>query len=149
MIAALRAAGIDDKDIQTARLSLQPTYETPCACGRARITGFQASNQVTIRLRDVTKIADIIDRAVSAGATDVGGIEFIVLGIFSGARQGARCGGSRRTAQGRDFAKATGTKLGRVLALSEDRAIRGADDDAGACCGSRQSCRASAHCGSS
>lgn len=122
LVAALRGAGIDDKDIQTARLTLQPTYETPAPGSRNRITGFQASNQVTIRVRDVTKIADIIDRAVSAGATDIGNIEFIVSEssqVLDKARDAA-VADARRKAE--IYAKATGTKLGRVLALSEDRA---------------------------
>jgi uncharacterized protein len=122
LVAALRGAGLDDKDIQTDRLSLQPTYETTTGPGRARISGFQASNQVTIRVRDVTKIADIIDRAISAGATDIGGIDFIVSEssqALDKARDAA-VADARRKAE--IYAKATGTKLGRVLALSEDRA---------------------------
>lgn len=123
LVAALRGAGLDDKDIQTERLSLQPTYETTTGPGRARISGFQASNQVTIRMRDVSKIADIIDRAISAGATDIGGIEFIVTETSQALDKArdAAVADARRKAE--IYAKATGTKLGRVLTLSEDRAM--------------------------
>lgn len=123
LIAALRAAGIDDKDIQTTRLALQPTYDQPQGGGRGRINGFQASNIVTIKVRDIGRLADVIDRAVGAGATDIGGIEFLVAEpslALDRARTEAFAD-ARRKAE--IYAKAAGVPLGRVLALSEDHAM--------------------------
>jgi len=120
VVAALRAGGIDDKDIQTTRLTLQPTYDNSNGPGRGRINGFQASNQVMIRVRDISKLADIIDRSVSAGATDIGGIEFVVSApskALDRARDAA-VADARRKAE--IYAKAAGVTLGRVLTLSED-----------------------------
>ncbi len=122
VVAALRAAGIDDKDIQTTRLTLQPTYDNSAGPARGKINGFLASNQVTIRVRDIAKLADIIDRTVSAGATDIGGIEFIVSApspVLDRARDAA-VADARRKAE--IYAKAAGVTLGRVLALAEDQA---------------------------
>ncbi len=122
LLAALRGAGIDDKDIQTTRLSLQPTYESSITSGRGRINGFNASNQVTIKVRDVAKLADIIDRVVAAGATDIGGIEFLVSSpsrALDPVRPEAYAD-ARRKAE--IYAKAAGATLGRVLAFSEDQA---------------------------
>jgi len=122
LAAALRGAGIDDKDIQTSRLTLQATYESSITSGRGRVNGFQASNQVTIKVRDVGKLADTIDRAVAAGANDVGGIEFLVSAP-SQALDAARTeafADARRKAE--IYAKAAGVKLGRVLSMSEDQA---------------------------
>jgi len=122
LAAALRGAGIDDKDIQTSRLTLQATYESSITSGRGRVNGFQASNQVIIKVRDVGKLADTIDRAVAAGANDVGGIEFLVSAP-SQALDAARAeafADARRKAE--IYAKAAGVKLGRVLSMSEDQA---------------------------
>src|SRR6202043_603259 len=73
LLLALKAASIDQKDIQTSRLSLQP-QSAPNRPGPSTIVGYRASNRVTIRLHDVTKLAGAIDTVVGAGATDIGGI---------------------------------------------------------------------------
>ena len=77
LLLALKAASIDQKDIQTSRLSLQAQY-TPNRAGPSAVAGYRASNRVTVRLHDVTKVASIIDTLVGAGATDIGGIDFMV-----------------------------------------------------------------------
>ncbi len=122
VVAALRAAGIEDKDIQTTRLTLQPTYDNSNGPARGRINGFQASNQVMIRVRDIAKLADIIDRTVSAGATDIGGIEFVLSApsqALDRARDAAVADAHRKA---EIYTKAAGVTLGRVLTLSEDQA---------------------------
>ena len=57
VLLALKGAGIEEKDIQTSRLSLQPQY-APNRTGPSPIVGYRASNRVTIRVRDVTKVAE-------------------------------------------------------------------------------------------
>ena len=77
VLLALKGAGIDEKDYQTSRLSLQPQY-APNRAGPSPVVGYRASNRVTVRLRDVTKVAGIIDVLVGAGANELGGINFMV-----------------------------------------------------------------------
>src|SRR3977135_661382 len=77
VLLALKSAGVDEKDYQTSRLSLQP-QSAPNRSGPAAIVGYRASNRVTIRLRDVTKVASTIDTLAGAGANEVGGINFSV-----------------------------------------------------------------------
>ncbi|MDE2244209.1 MAG: SIMPL domain-containing protein, partial [Bradyrhizobium sp.] len=77
LLLALKAAGIDAKDIQTSRLSLQP-QSAPNRTGSPAITGYRASNRVTVRLHDVTKAASTIDMLVGAGANVIDGINFMV-----------------------------------------------------------------------
>ena len=76
VLLALKGAGIDEKDYQTSRLSLQPQY-APNHSGPSPVVGYRARNRVTVRLRDVTKVAGIIDVLVGAGANDIGGINFM------------------------------------------------------------------------
>src|SRR3984893_18064344 len=71
VLQALKGAGIEEKDMQTSRLSLQPQSSSK-SNGPPTITGYRASNRVTIRLRDVTKVANVIDTLVGGGANDIG-----------------------------------------------------------------------------
>ncbi len=76
VLLALKAAGIDARDIQNIA-AFAATAERADRSTNA-IVGYRASNQVTVRLRDVTKVASTIDMLVGAGANDVGGINFMV-----------------------------------------------------------------------
>jgi uncharacterized protein YggE len=120
VIAALKAAGIDDKDIQTSRLSLQPQYAQANKQGANTISGYRASNRVTLRLRDVSKVAGAVDTLVSSGANDIGGINFMVAQaskLLDDARTEA-IADARRKAE--IYAKAAGVTLGAPLRISEE-----------------------------
>ena len=119
VLLALKGAGIEEKDTQTSRLSLQPQY-APNRTGTSPITGYRASNPVTIRLRDVTKVANVIDVLVGAGANDIGGINFTVSQPskhLDEAREKA-VADARRKAE--IFARAAGVTLGEPLSISEE-----------------------------
>jgi hypothetical protein len=121
VLQALKAAGIAEKDFQTSRLSLQPQYAQNRP-GPAVIVGYRASNRVTIRLRDVTKAANVIDTLVGAGANDIGGINFMVSQPskhLDEAREQA-VADARRKAE--IYAKAAGVTLGAPLSISEEGA---------------------------
>ena len=62
VLLALKAAGVEQKDVQTSRLSLQPQY-APNRSGPSPVVGYRASNRVTVRVRDVTRVASLIDTA--------------------------------------------------------------------------------------
>ena len=121
VLQALKTAGIDDKDYQTSRLSLQPQY-APNRPGQATVIGYRASNRVTIKVRDVGKVAGVIDTLVGAGANDVGNIYFTVAEpskLLDQAREKA-VADARRKAE--IYAKAAGVTLGQPLSISEDGA---------------------------
>jgi len=118
VLLALKGAGIDEKDFQTSRLSLQPQY-APNRSGPSPIVGYRAANRVTIRVRDVTKVASVIDVLVGAGANDIGGINFMVSQaskLLDEAREQA-ISDARRKAQ--IYARAAGVALGEPIAISE------------------------------
>ena len=77
VLAALKTAGIEEKDFQTSRLSLQPQY-APNRGLPSPIVGYRASNRVTVKLHDVGKVASVIDALVGAGANDIGNVNFTV-----------------------------------------------------------------------
>jgi hypothetical protein len=119
VLAAIKEAGIADRDIQTSRLSLQPQYD-PNKAGTARLTGFQATNQVTVRIRDIDKLPAVLDRAIAAGANEMSGIEFVVSEqskLLDQARDDAIADARRKAEL---YARAAGAKLGRVVSITEE-----------------------------
>jgi uncharacterized protein YggE len=78
LAAALKAAGIADRDIQTGYLSLQPVYDYSRNGAAPTLTGYQMSNSVTATVRDIANVARVVDTAVGAGATTIDGIVFRV-----------------------------------------------------------------------
>jgi uncharacterized protein YggE len=120
VLLALKGAGIDEKDFQTSRLSLQPQSAPNRTSGPPVIVSYRASNRVTIRLRDVTKVASVIDTLVGAGANDIGGINFMVSQsskLLDQAREQA-IADARRKAE--IYAKAAGVTLGAPISISEE-----------------------------
>jgi len=73
IIAAVKAQGVVDADIQTVGLSLYPQYASGSS---TRIAGYTISNQLQITIRDLDKTGDVVDAATAKGATDVNGISF-------------------------------------------------------------------------
>ena len=119
VLQALKAANIEQKDIQTSRLSLQPQY-APNRGGTSPVVGYHASNRVTVRLRDINKVGSVIDTLVGAGANDIGGISFMVSGaskLLDAAREQA-VADARRKAE--IYAKAAGVTLGAPLSIAEE-----------------------------
>jgi uncharacterized protein len=119
VLLALKGAGIDEKDYQTSRLSLQPQY-APNRSGPSPVVGYRASNRVTVKLRDVAKVANIVDVLVGAGANELGGINFMVSQaskLLDDAREKA-IADARRKAE--IYAKAAGVALGEPLNISEE-----------------------------
>ena len=122
VLLALKNAGVDDKDLQTSRLSLSPQYaqQSRPNGGPNVISGYRASNRVTVRVRDVTKVAATIDTLVTAGANEVGGINFIVTKasqLLDEARTQAVADARRKAEL---YAKAAGVTLGAPINISED-----------------------------
>jgi uncharacterized protein YggE len=122
VLLALKGAGIDEKDYQTSRLSLQPQYAIAKTGSSTTVVGYRASNRVTIRLRDVTRVAGVIDTVVGAGANEIGGINFMVSQaskLLDDAREQA-VADARRKAE--IYAKAAGVTLGAPLSIAEEGA---------------------------
>ncbi|SED67144.1 SIMPL domain-containing protein [Bradyrhizobium erythrophlei] len=122
VLAALKGAGLAEKDYQTSRLSLSPQFANrPPASPNAppNIVGYHASNRVTIKLHDVSKVAGVIDVLVGAGANDIGGLNFSVSQaskLLDDARERA-IADARRKAE--IYAKAAGVTLGAPLNIAE------------------------------
>lgn len=121
VLAAIKETGVADRDIQTTSLSLQPQYEQSKP-GAARLIGFQANNQVTVKIRDIANLPSVLDRAIAAGANEMSGIEFVVseqAKLLDNARTAAIADARRKAEL---YAAAAGLKIGRTMAISEEGA---------------------------
>lgn len=118
VVASLKKAGIAEKDIQTSNLNLNPQYryeqnQAPI------LTGYQASNQVTIRVLDLKKLGAAVDATVNAGANQIHGISFGLVDPTA-AENAAREAAVKALAAKADlYAKATGHRVSRLVSLSE------------------------------
>lgn len=124
ILPALKAAGIAENDIRTSRVSLYPQSTQPRPNGAQQIAGYRASNRVTVRIRDVAKVAAMIDALVTAGANEIGGINFMVSQeskLLDDARVKA-VEDARRKAE--IYAKAANIRLGAPISISEDGSDR-------------------------
>ena len=123
MLAALKNAGIAERDVQTSHLSLQPQYDPNRSGGQVRLIGFQASNQVTVKIRALDKISGVLDQAIGAGANEMSGIEFIVSEqgkLLDKAREDAIADARRKAEL---YARAAGAKVGQAISISEEGAV--------------------------
>jgi uncharacterized protein YggE len=118
VVAALRAAGIVDKDIQTSVLSLSPTYDYSKG-GQGKITGYQLSNAVSATVRDLDRISDALDGAMAAGATTIGGISFRVDDPASAQAQARDQAMAQARAKADQLASSAGVRITGVASISE------------------------------
>ena len=117
-MAALRKGGIADKDIQTSGLNLNPQY-VYVQNEPARLSGYQASSQVTVTVRDLKLLGAAVDATVGAGADQVNGVSF-GLADPSAAENAARLEAVKAlTAKADLYAQATGHRVQRLVSLSE------------------------------
>jgi uncharacterized protein len=117
--AALLSAGIEQKDIQTARFSVQPVYVRQQNVA-PKLSGFTVSNQVNVTIRQIDKVGEILDRLLTTGATDVGEVEFLHADpgkVLDQAREAAIADARRKAEL---YAHASGLSLGGVTLITED-----------------------------
>ena len=76
LVAALKAAGIGERDLQTSQVTINPVYqqENGTYAETAKIAFFSVSQTVGCTLRDIQKITAITTRAIDAGANRVSGV---------------------------------------------------------------------------
>jgi uncharacterized protein len=119
VIAELKGAGIDAKDIQTASFRVEPRYTRPIEGQAPKIDGYSVTNEVQVLVRDLDKLGDILDRLVTAGANQTAGLNFEVSKaetLLDEARQQAVANALRRA---KLYATAAGAEVGEVLTIVE------------------------------
>ena len=124
VLAALKGAGIQPRDVATANVSLQPQYRYEDNKPPV-ITGYQATNNVSIRFRDIAKSGQILDALVAQGANQIDGPN-LSLDQPDAALDEARVDAVKRAqARAQLYAKAAGLSVSRILTIAEGGEIAG------------------------
>jgi uncharacterized protein YggE len=118
VMTALRRAGVAERDIQTSGLNLSPQYvydqgQPP------RLNGYQARNQVTVKVTDLAHLGATLDGAVAAGANEVQGIAFGLKNPTAAEDEARRRAVAALQAKAGVYAQATGMRIVRMISLSE------------------------------
>ncbi|MBV7259632.1 SIMPL domain-containing protein [Erythrobacter crassostreae] len=123
VIDRIKSLGVDDKDIQTTGINLNARYDYNRQTQQQVFRGYQVSNRVSVKLREIDETGRVLDALVSAGATDLNGPSFSIEDDAA-AKDEAR---KRAVTKAQERAKAYAGMLGyngvKVLSISE--VIRG------------------------
>jgi hypothetical protein len=120
LIDGLKEKGVAAKDIQTTSINVEPRYQQFKDGRPATIAGYRVVNQVRITARDLTKLGEVLDQAVTLGANQMGGIQFDVSKaetLKDEARKRAMENALRRA---KLYAAGAGAEVGPVISISED-----------------------------
>jgi len=122
IIAAAKADGVADADVQTAQFSIQPQYDN--RNGHQTLTGYAVENLVQIKVRALDSVGKVIDDAVAAGgnATIVRGISFTIEDTTALAQQARQLAVQDAKAKADQYAAAAGVSVGRPIAITEESA---------------------------
>lgn len=125
VMAALRKAGIAERDIQTSQISLNPVYSQPvmgpngAVSQEPRIIGYQATNTVSVRSRDIGGFGKVLDALVATGANQINGPMF-QLSEPEAAMDEARASAMKIARARADlYARAAGLRVVRIVSISE------------------------------
>ena len=127
VIAALKQAGIADRDIQTSNLSLNPTYAEPVRLpngqvvqdGPPRINGYRANNSISVRQRKLSEVGKVIDALVAAGANEISGPDFSVDQADAALDEARTAAMKTARARAELYAAAAGMHVGKIVSISE------------------------------
>ena len=130
VISAMEAAGIEKRDLQTANFSIQPRYHhaRPQASGEReapQIIGYVVRNSLTVRVRDIKLVGDILDQSVSLGVNEGGRISFTNADPSEVIKQARIAAVRDARARAATLAEAAGVELGEVLQISEQSFMPG------------------------
>ncbi|WP_046868796.1 SIMPL domain-containing protein [Microvirga massiliensis] len=109
--------GVERRDMVTSGFSVQPQYDG--RSGKPIQVGFSVTNSLSVRLRDISRVGDVLDAAVKLGSNQIGGIAFDISNkepFLVKAREAA-VADAKQAAQ--TFARAADLKLVRIISITE------------------------------
>lgn len=123
VLASITASGVDSKDIRTSDFSVNPRIDygssSSSSSQEPKTTGYDVVNNVTVTLRKVDGLGNLLDAVVQAGSNRINGIQFGVSDADTAldTARGAAVADARRKAE--IYASAAGVSLGNVVSISE------------------------------
>jgi uncharacterized protein YggE len=118
VLAAIKAAGIEDKDVGTAGLNVSPTYAPDRDPNPGKIVGYSVANEVRVTIHDFVQAGNVLDKVVAAGANQVNGIAFELSDRGGPTDQALKAAVADAARKAGLMADAAGVKLVRLISLS-------------------------------
>lgn len=122
VIAAMKEADIEARDIQTSGFSVQPRYHYPKNGDDAespKIVGYSVTNSVAVKVRDLDTLGGVLDKAVTVGANRINGIDFIVSDADKRLDEARGLAIADATRKARIYADAASVELSRIQSIAE------------------------------
>jgi uncharacterized protein YggE len=120
VVEALKADGIEPKDIQTTNFSVSPVYEQRKEGTAPFVVGYRVTNQVRITLHDTKKLGAILDKMVTLGANQIDSVEFGVEEPEALKDEARKLALKNVTDNAKLYAETAGVGLGAILTISEE-----------------------------
>ncbi len=124
VFAALKAAGIAEKDVQTSNFMVQPRYDYNQNNVPPKLIGYDVSNAVTITVRKIETLGAILDKMVQSGSNTVNGIQFGISKPQAAEDEARKLALADARHKAELYAGAGKLKLGNILSLSEGGAYQ-------------------------
>jgi uncharacterized protein YggE len=119
VVARIKALGIPERDIQTTGINLGAQYDYDQENRRQVFRGYQVSNRVSVKLREVPRTGEVLDALVASGATDLSGPDFSIEDDTAARTQARKAAMESAQAQALEYARAAGYSGVRLLEISE------------------------------
>src|SRR5690554_2330753 len=119
VVERIKQLGVPERDIQTTGISLGAQYDYDQSARRQIFRGYQASNRVSVKLRQIDRTGQVLDALVAAGATDLGGPDWSIDDDTAARAQARRQAMETARAQALEYARAAGYADVRLLEVSE------------------------------
>jgi uncharacterized protein YggE len=124
VLEAMIALGIAQRDVQTSNFSIQPRYSNPPRQGPGadeprKLVGYTVRNSVSVRVRDISRVGEVLDTSVTLGVNEGGSILFANDDPTKVIEQARVDAVQQALAKARTLASAAGVKVGKVLEISE------------------------------
>jgi uncharacterized protein YggE len=123
VLEQLRTTGIEERDIQTSGLSLNANWQQPQGETVPRVVGYQAINQLTVRVRDLDALGAVLDRATKDGANSFNGLTFGLADPAPAMDEARKRAVADAMARAKVLTQAAGLTLGPVMSISEGGAF--------------------------
>lgn len=127
VLKAMKDAGIADRDLQTSGVQINPRYDYPTKSDgtqEPRLVAYQVTNTVNVRIRDLAKTGAVIDKSVTLGVNQGGGIIFTNDNPTAAREDARKKAVADAMAKAKILAEAGGVELGKVLEISETSVVQ-------------------------
>lgn len=119
VLERLKTSGIEERDIQTSGLSLNPNWQQTETDPTPRIVGYQATNMLTVRVRALDRLGAVLDLTIADGANNFNGLTFGLSDPAPALNEARKRAVADAQARARLLTEAAGLTLGPVVSISE------------------------------